>query len=433
MIDFDKSKKSMYNWIKSVFDINRSLTGMGTFKTLLTIKDHLSGKFNIKYFKSGSKVFDWTIPPEWNLNYGLMKDENDKILIHSKNSNLHIVGYSIPIKQWFSFEELEPHLFYLKNQKNTIPYVTSYYDKNWGICLSYNDFKKLDKRVKYYVEIDSSFNQKGKMYYGEWLKKGLIDEEILISTYICHPSMANNELSGPAVTMELIKWLDKIETRFSYRVIFIPETIGSIAYLANNIKHFLNNVSSSLVITCVGDNNKYSLLKTKYGDTIYDKLAELLIEKISEDNYNTYSFLERGSDERQYSSHPFNIPSISLMRSKYGEYKEYHTSDDNLSFISENGLLGGLKLNYYYLLFLDKNSKIISAVNCEPMLSKRNLYEKFSQKNTMYNSKNLTNILAYADGTNNLIEIFVKLKMSPEEFLQAFEILKKEKLIKISG
>ena len=245
--------KIMYNWAKKIFPINRSVSAPGNEKTLQFLKRKIR-KLRIKSFQSGKVVYGWKIPKQWHLyNAYISDDKNEKIIDFNKN-NLHVLNYSQSIKKKISYKQLIKNLYFIKKQPTAIPYITSYYSKNWGFCLSYNQFKKLRKKTFYNININSQF-KKGKMFYGEVFIKGRSSKEILLSTNICHPSMGNNETSGIVVTTRLAQWLENFKNRkYSYRILFIPETIGSIAYIQKNLNKLRKNVVAGFVVVCVGVN-----------------------------------------------------------------------------------------------------------------------------------------------------------------------------------
>ena len=425
--------KQMYNWIVDLFPICRSISGKGLYQTLKYIKKIIPS-LRICSVKSGTKVFDWKVPQEWNIKDAYVKDEKNKKIIDFKNNNLHLVSYSEPVSRKMSFSELEKHLHTEPKIPNAIPYVTSYYKKNWGFSLSWNEMKKLKKKKgNYYVKIDSKFTN-GKFNYGEIIIPGKKKNEIFFSTYICHPSMANNELSGTALLISLIQYVLLNKKRnLTYRFVFIPETIGSIIYLFKNLNKLKRNVLAGFNATCVGDNKTFSFLPSKYGNTIADKLAKNILE------YNTtkkkyYSFLDRGSDERQYCSPGINLPMVSIMRSKYGTYREYHTSLDNLNFVSEEGLEGSYEIHKKCIDVLEKNKKYKSTKTCEPHLSSRNLYHEISNINFYKKNKGqiktILDFIIYADGTNDIIDIANILKISAHKLIPIIDLLILKKLIK---
>jgi aminopeptidase-like protein len=393
----------LYSWASDLFPVNRSLTGQGVRDTLKYLKN-IVPELEIKSIPTGTKVFDWTIPKEWNVKDAYIIDPKGKKIADFKKNNLHLMGYSIPINKTVSLNELQNHLHSLNDQPEAIPYITSYYKEDWGFCISQKEKDNLTEG-DYKIFIDSKlFN--GVLNYGEVILPGKSNKEILLSTYICHPSMANNELSGPVVTTALVKWLSEFKNRkYTYRIVFIPETIGSIAYISSNYSTLINNVLGGFVITCVGDDNNYSLLESKFGNTIFDKIGNHVLKNHTDNDYQVYSFLKRGSDERQYSSVGVDIPIISLMRSKYFEYPEYHTSLDNLDFISPQGLLGGYTVHKKAIEILEQNEKFKINTICEPQLGKRGLYPLQSTKDTQSKVELMMNIIAYLDGNTEVLSI----------------------------
>tara|TARA_B110000858_G_C17699925_1_gene425418 strand:- start:174 stop:1067 length:894 start_codon:yes stop_codon:yes gene_type:complete len=294
--------------------------------------------------------------------------------------------------------------------------------------MTYNQRKKLIKGT-YEVFIDSTFS-KGSLTYGEILIPGIEKKEIFLSTYICHPSMANNELSGITVTIFLAKWLMEQKRRYSYRLIFIPETIGSINYLSTNIKILKKKVIAGFNITCVGDNRSYSYIPSRKGDTLADKIGLHVIKNIDK-NFFRYTWLNRGGDERQYCSPGVDLPIASIIRTKYGSYKEYHTSLDDLkNVVTPEGLDGGYNLIKKALEALENNFYYKNTSLCEPQMSKRGMYPNIGKKDISKEIKNMMNTLSYCDGNNSLIDISEKLKLPFWKILPLIKILLKEKIIK---
>lgn len=417
----------MYNFLKKILKINRSLTGDGNRKTLREIKKIIK-KLSIKEVKSGTKVFDWKVPLEWNIQDAYIESPEGKRLCEFKKNFLHVVGYSQKIKKYLSLKQLKKHLFSLKNQPNAVPYVTSYYNKFWGFCLTHNEKKKL-KPGKYKVIIDSS-HKKGSMSYGEFIKKGKHKKEILLSTYICHPTMANNEGSGVTVLTFLAKYLNSINTKYTYRIIFNPETIGSLAYLKRNLKHLQKNVVGGYVITCIGDEKKFSILKSKYQNSLTDYAADYLLYQ-KKRKFNKYGWSQRGSDERQYCSPHVDIPITSIMRSKYTEYREYHTSLDQVGkVVTAKGLKESYNLIVQIISLLESNNFLLSNCIGEPHLSKRNLYNKVSFNNDKSVKSDLLNILTWSDGKIPEFEIKKRCNLTDKKFNYLVNILNKNRLIK---
>ena len=416
--------------IKDLFNINRSLTGKGNLKTLRYIKK-IVPKLKIKYFNTGERYYDWTIPKEWNVTDAYIEDLKGKKVIDFKKNNLHLVGYSEPIKKIVKKKELLEHLHSLKNNKKAIPYVTSYFNKYWGFCLTHEQKVKL-KDEKYMVYIDSKFTN-GKMHYGELIHKGKSDKEILISTYICHPSMANNELSGPIVSMSLINFFQKKKLNYSIRFIFIPETIGSIAFVSKNIKKIKKNLLGGYNLTCLGYSKDYGCILSKYRNNLCDKYLLKAYDDLKI-KYKEFSFLERGSDERQYNSPRVEFPVATVFRSKFGNYKQYHTSLDNFDIVSEKNIKDSSKLMVRVINIFQKKIIPFSKYFCEPNMGKRGLYPLISEKNrkkTFSNTANLMNFLQYADGKNDLDDIAIKINSTTKEVKKMFNLLIKKKLIEI--
>ena len=392
----------MHDFAKELWPISRSITGEGVRETLNIIKKHIPVAIN--EVKSGSKVFDWTIPREWRIREAyIITPKGERICDFSVN-NLHVVGYSIPVLQTLNLSELQKKMYSLPEQPDAIPYVTSYYKEDWGFCISQ---KERDKLVEgdYKVVIDSELFD-GVLNYGELLIKGAQDKEVFISTYICHPSMANNEISGPTVTTFLTKWLLKQKKlKYSYRIVFIPETIGSITYLSKNIDHLKQNVIAGFNVSCIGDDRSYSYLPSRMGNTLSDKVALKALNYV-DTNFKRYTWLDRGSDERQYCAPGVDLPIATIMRTKYGEYAEYHTSLDNLiDVVTPNGLLGGYEVLKKALEILELNTFPKIKVFCEPQLGKRGLYPNTSTKDSGKKARVMMNVISYCDGCHDLLEI----------------------------
>ena len=415
-----------------LFYLNRSLTGNGNRKTLRVIKKEFP-KLKICKIPSGTKVFDWKVPPEWNLKEAYILDKNNKKIVDIKNSNLHIVGYSIPVNGYFSKTEILKRIHSLPKQPKAIPYITSYYKKYWGFCINHNEklslIKNYKKFDKFKVVIKSNLNPKGFLNYGELILKGKSKQEILISTFICHPSMANNELSGPIVSMGLINYFSKIKNLDkTLRFIFISETIGSIAYLSKNLTYLKENIIGGFNLTCIGDDRQHSCMFSKYENSPSDK-AILEAYKKLKIKFKRYSFLARGSDERQYNSPGIDLPITSIFRTKYGKYPEYHTSLDNFNLVTEKGLKGGFNVAKTAIKILIKKKIPKNKLLCEPQMGKRGLYLSLSTKNKNTQTIPIMNFLQYADGRNDIENISNIIKTSYKDCDKIYNTLLKHKLI----
>ena len=422
----------LYSFGKKIFYLNRSITGDGLRKTLVCIKKELK---NLKIFevRSGTKVFDWIVPPEWNVKKAYIEDKNKKKIINIEDNTLHLVGYSIPTRIYLKKKELLSRIHTLKKRPNAIPYVTSYYKKYWGFCATYNFVKKIKKNYsdndEFFIKIESSFKKKGSLTYGELLIPGRGKQEVLISTYVCHPQMANNELSGPLVSIALAKYFKNRINEKSLRFIFIPETIGSITYLHKNINSIKKNVIGGYVLSCIGDERNYSFIPTKYGNSISDIAAKKAFKKLNV-KYKEYSFLKRGSDERQFNSPGVDLPIASILRSKYGEYPEYHTSMDDFKLVTKKGLNGGFKIVKEAIKIIMKDVIPMSKNICEPKLQKTNLIKSLSTNVYDPDSNRILDFLQYADGKNNILDISKYIKLSFNNTYDIYKLLVKKNLLK---
>ena len=427
----------VYNLGIKLFPICRSITGEGVRETLFLIKKYIP-KLKIFEVPSGTKVFDWKIPSEWNVKNAYVLDKFGKKIIDFKKNNLHLVSYSAPVNKKIKKKEFFSHLHSLPKQPTAIPYVTSYYKKYWGFCISYKEKKIFEKKYKsndeFKIIIDSSLDKKGSLTYAELIVPGKSKKEIFISCDVCHPSMANNELSGLLVSAALAKYF--LSTKLNpktLRFVFIPETIGSITYLSKNLKKLKKNVIAGYNLSCIGDNREYSYLSTKYGNTISDKAAIKAFKDLKI-KYVGYSFLQRGSDERQYNSPGIDLPIASIFRTKHGEYPEYHTSLDNFNVVTKKGLMGGYKIVKKAIDIIMKNYIPKSTFLCEPQMSKRGLYpslSKFVRSNYNLPTRHLLNFLQYADGTNDLNDISNYTRSSFDRTHKIFKLMLKSKLIKL--
>jgi len=442
-------EKELSSLMKTLFPICRSITGNGVRQTLKILKNEINLK--IIEVPSGTKVFDWKIPDEWNIKDAYVKDSDGKRIIDFKKSNIHILNYSMPINKKITSKFLKEHLYTLPEKPNSIPYVTSYYKKNWGFCVAHNTLDSFNDD-HYDVCINSTL-KKGSLTYGEYFKKGQVSDEILISTYVCHPSLCNDNLSGVVVATLLAKYLSKVETYFSYRFLFIPETIGAITWLSKNKKN-LNKIKSGLVLSCVGGNGIYTYKKTRQNDSVIDKLAENVLKK-SNKSFKIKNFFPYGSDERQFCSPGINLPIGVFMRTQYYEFKEYHTSDDNLDSIKKFALNDSLIMLYKIILEVENKKHSFKKIkkltkpkskdesylnlnpNCEPQLGRRKLYRNISKSRLVdkNNSENLQElsicwILNLSDGFHSLKEISKKSNINLKLLRRTSKLLLEKNLLK---
>ncbi|VAV88480.1 Protein containing aminopeptidase domain [hydrothermal vent metagenome] len=406
--------QQMHTLAGQLFPINRSLTGAGVRETLGIIKQQIPD-LQLHEVKTASQCFDWTIPPEWNVKEAWVEDPDGRRIIDFAQHNLHLVGYSIPVDKEMELDELQTHLHSLPEQPDAIPYITSYYQERWGFCLTHNQRETLQPG-KYRVKIDAELNPKGVMNYADLLLPGASKEEILLSTYICHPSMANNELSGPMVATWLAKWLQSAPRAFSYRVVFIPETIGSIQYLSRHLAHLQTHVVAGFNLTCMGDERCFSYLPSRDGNTLSDRVAKHVLGHLDPD-YIRYTWMDRGSDERQYCAPGVDLPIASIMRSKFHEYPEYHTSLDDLTLVTPNGLAGGYLALRRALEVIEGNRVWRGTTICEPQMGKRGLYSTLGTRAPEAATRVRMHILSLADGNHDLIQMAERIKLPVWELL----------------
>ena len=410
-------------WANDLFPICRSLTGEGNRKTLRYIKK-INRNFKIKNFKSGEKFYDWKIPLEWKIKNAYIKDKLGLKIIDFKKNNLYVLNYSTPIKKRLNFLRLKKNIFTLKKSPSLIPYVTSYYKRRWGFCMEYKKFKNFRNNQKFDVLIDSK-HFKGKMDYAELVIKGKSKKTILICSYICHPSLANNELSGPLVLTALSKILKP--SKYTIKLLLIPETIGAIAYIKKNLNFLRQNLVAGINISCVGDKGKFSLISSLSENTYADKISLRILKKR---NFKKYSFLDRGSNERQFGCQNLNLPFVTICRSRFGNYKQYHTSADNLKILSEKNLRESTILIRDIIYEIQKNRIFLKNTTCEPFLTKYNLVNLIGGPKKDRYFQEIQNIVAYAGKDFDIKELSIKLKINFKKVLEIIMKLKKIRILK---
>ena len=422
----DSLGSKIYKLAEELFPICRSITGDGVRETLSILQSHLSSLV-VHEVPSGTECFDWTVPPEWNIRDAYIVTPNGQKICDFRSSNLHVLNYAVPVDKTVNLAELQEHLYSLPDQPDAIPYVVSYYAERWGFCLSHDQREDLEEG-SYQVFIDSTLAP-GSLTYGELVIPGESAEEVFLSTDICHPSLGNNEISGPVVACYIAKWLLGLDRRhYTYRLIFIPETIGSLTYLSRNMEHLKRHVVAGFNVVCVGDDRTYSYLPTRTGDTLADRVALHVLQHHAP-SFIRYSYLDRGSDERQYCSPGVDLPVASVMRSKYDEYPEYHTSKDDLTLISPAGLYGGYEALRRCLECLERNETLKVTVLGEPQLGRRGLYPTVSTKDTFAVVQRTLNVLAYCDGTQDLMAVAETIGEPIWELLETVDALKREGLL----
>jgi len=392
----------MHDLARRLWPIHRSITGDGVRQTLSILQAELPG-LTIHEVPTGSQVFDWTVPDEWAIRGAQLIDPDGEVVVDYANSNLHVVGYSTPVDIEINLDDLQPHLHSIPEQPDAIPFVTSYYHRTWGFCLPHSVREAL-KPGTYRAVIDATL-EPGSLTYGELILPGEVDDEIFLSTYVCHPSLANNELSGPVVATGLARWLMQLPNRhYTYRIAFTPESIGAVTYASRNLDALRDNVIAGFQLTCIGDDRAHTYLASRLGNTRIDRISKRVLA--SRENVVTYSYLGRGSDERTYGAAGIDLPFVSLMRSRYGDYPEYHTSLDDLDHVvTPSGLQGGLDVIRECIETLEREPVLVATKYAEPQLGKRGLYHTMLNKNTSDEVMLRTNILAYADGQHAISDM----------------------------
>lgn len=428
LINIDKKKygREIYDLIVKLYPIHRSITGNGVRESLAIIGEHIP--LEIHEAPSGTVVYDWIVPKEWNIKDAYVKDESGNKIIDIEDSNLHVMNYSVAVNKKVNLDELKKHLFTLPDYPEWIRYVTSYYKEEWGFSLPHNQYESL-KEGAYEVFIDSTLED-GFLTYGEVYLKGKSEEEALFTCYICHPSLCNDNLSGTALVTFLVKLLKERDLKYSYRFLFGPETIGAITWLALNEEKTLN-IKHGLVVTCVGDSGTMTYKRTKSGSAEIDRIVEkALID--SGDPFEINDFFPLGGDERQFCSPGFNLSVGSLMRTPYGRYPEYHTSADGLTFIDAKYLADSLE-KYLKVIYILENNNTYLNLNpkCEPQLGRRGIYPTIGSKKG-YSAVEVAYrwVLNYSDGKNSLLDIALRSGLNFVDIKTAADTLLEKELLK---
>lgn len=420
-INLEAVGKEIYSLIEELFPICRSITGNGLRKTLQILKNHIP--LEITEIPSGTKVFDWEVPKEWNINDAFVKNSEGKRVIDFRSSNLHILNYSIPVHKTVSLEELKDHLYTIPEHPDWIPYRTSYYTENWGFCLSHNDLLDM-KGGKYEVFIDSTLEH-GHLTYGEFYLKGQEEDEILVSCHACHPSLANDNLSGISIATMLAKHLNLVQLRYSYRFLFIPGTIGAITWLCLN-EASVSRIKNGLVLSGVGDSGGISYKRSRIGNAEIDQAVEYVL-KNSGEKFQILDFNPYGYDERQYCSPGFNLPVGRISRTPYRQYPEYHTSADNLSFVKHEYLADSFSIILEIICVLENNKMYINQnPKCEPQLGKRGLYNSIGDSEMA-----MLWVLNFSDGNHTILDIAEGSGIDFKKIHNAANILCNEGLLEV--
>lgn len=428
-IALNLAAKEMTELMHRLYPICRSITGNGLRDTLKIIQEYVP--LVMHEIPTGTKVFDWTVPKEWNINDAYIKSSKGERIVDFMESNLHVMGYSVPVHDRMPLSELKKNLHTLPAHPDWIPYRTSYYKENWGFCLSHNALQKLEDDI-YEVFIDSSLGD-GYLTYGEYFIRGETSEEILLSCHACHPSLCNDNVAGMAMTAVLGKYLSSLSLRYSYRILFIPGTIGSITWLSLN-EGSASNIKHGLVVTCVGDSGISTYKRSRIGNAEIDIAVEHVL-KHSGNSYKVVDFSPYGYDERQYCSPGFNLPVGCLQRTPHGEYPEYHTSADNFDFIRPESLTDSF-IKYLSIINVLENNKTYLNTNpkCEPQLGKRGLYTTTGGKShTVADQMAMLWVLNLSDGQHTLLDIGEKSGIRFDEIHEASCALLRSGLLKEIG
>ena len=392
--------EELHRFATQLYPICRSITGDGVRRTLRMISERIP--LQISEVPSGTEVFDWTVPKEWNVRDAYIKNADGKRVVDFQQNSLHLLNYSQPIRATLPLSQLKEHLFTLPERPDWIPYRTSYYEPKWGFCLTDKQMSALAEG-DYEICIDTTL-ESGNLTYGECYLPGQSNNEVLISVHICHPSLANDNLSGLTVTTSLAELLARMDRRYSYRFLFIPGTIGAITWLARN-RDVANRVRHGLVLTCIGDAGGFHYKKSRRGDAEIDRAAAHILRHCGE-SFEMLDFSPYGYDERQYCSPGFNLPVGCLMRSVWGTFPEYHTSADNLDFIRVASLAKSLQVCVGIVDVLENNRRYVNKnPYCEPQLGKRGLYRSTGGESIGQEINARLWVLNLCDGEHSLLEI----------------------------
>jgi aminopeptidase-like protein len=400
--DVDKAGRDMHSLMRRLYPICRSITGNGVRKTLDIVKEFVP--IEKKEVPSGEKVFDWTVPREWNIDDAFIMNSSGERVVDFRQSNLHVVSYSVSVNKTMKLVDLRPHLYTLPDHPDWIPYRTAYYAEDWGFCLSHHQLEALNEDETYTVVIESSL-EAGHLTYGEYLLSGQTSDEVLLSCHVCHPSMCNDNLSGIVILSKLAQLLRDVTLRYSYRMLFIPGTIGSITWLALN-EHHVDRIKHGLVVSGVGDPGALTYKKSRQEHAEIDRIFEYIFSNDGDDN-RVIAFSPYGYDERQYCSPGFDLPVGCLQRTPFAQYPEYHTSADNCDFVKGASLGDTLNRLLSAIHILESNSLYRNTLpKCEPQLGRRGLYGVIGgQSDTELDQMTVLWVLNLCDGRHTLLDI----------------------------
>ncbi len=417
--------EDMYALIRELYPICRSITGDGVRQSLAIVGRHIP--LQVVEVATGTQVFDWTVPKEWNIREAWIRDPSGKRIVDFQDSNLHVLNYSTPVSRRLSRTELDEHLISLPDQPEWVPYRTSYYRETWGFCLSHRQREALPDG-DYEVFIDSTLED-GHLSYGELVLPGESADEVLITAHVCHPSLANDNLSGISLLSLLARHLADVEHRYTYRFLLIPGTIGSITWLARN-EHQVDRIRHGLVLSCVGDGGGPTYKCSRRGDAGIDRAVRHVLGHFSA-TARVEPFSPYGYDERQFCSPGFDLPVGLLERSKYGEFPEYHTSADNLDFVSAVHLQESFELVVRILDVVENDCRYRNLnPKCEPQLGKRGLYQAIGgDKESARRAMAMLWALNQSDGSHSVLEIAERAELPFEIMMDTCRILEEADLL----
>lgn len=420
----DLEGREAYAIIEALYPICRSITGDGVRQSLRLLQQTIP--LSVHEIPSGKQVFDWVVPNEWSIRDAYIKNSAAERVVDFQKNNLHVLNYSIPVHRTMCLAELRPHLFTLPETPDWVPYRTSYYKETWGFCLSQRQLDQM-KDEEYEVCIDSTLKP-GSLTYGEYLMQGATDDEVLISTHLCHPSLCNDNLSGVAIAARLASLLKGLDLRYSYRFVWIPGTVGAIAWLALN-EHLLPRIKNGLVLSCVGDEGRFTYKRSRRGNAEIDRVVEHVLRSAEQD-FELLDFTPYGYDERQYCSPGINLPVGCLMRTPNGKYPQYHTSADDLNLVTAPALAGSLFHLLRIVATLEGNYRYLNLNSkCEPQLGRRGLYRQTGGTNNSGFEEAMLWMLNLSDGDRSVLDIAERSKVGFSELAEVAEVLVQHDLL----
>jgi aminopeptidase-like protein len=416
--DEERTGQKMYELMARLFPITRSITGDGVRQTLSIIQERIP--LQVHQVPTGTRVFDWTVPREWKINDAYIKDSTGRRIVDYKRSNLHVLNYSVPVNRRMKLDELREHLHTLPDNPNWIPYRTTYYEDNWGFCIPHRLLEQMENNPDetYEVVIDSRL-ENGHVTWGEYYLPGASEKEIVLTCHICHPSMCNDSLSGVVLLTQLAQKLEIIDRKYSYRLLFLPETIGAITWLSQN-RHNVDRIACGIIATCLGDAGPSTYKRTRNGNHMLDQLVEKMLDDYG-GPYRIKDFSPMGSDERQFSSPGFNLPFGSLMRTSYYDFPQYHTSADDLKFVRPEFLANSYS-KYCRVIYMLETNEIYWNQNPygEPQLGSRGLYQAIGGQNRQEAAETaMFWVLNFSDGKHSLLDIAMRADLPYEYIAQA--------------